>query len=109
MPRYFPDELLRRLRNDIAWASLLKQLEWPHKLRDGQLVFLCPRCQRVPLGGQPAYESRPLLPLRSQLQPDRFHDGRAAMRLRNRGPLSGTALATRPPMPCFALNHGSSP
>ena len=34
MPRYFPDELLRRLRNDIAWASLLKQLEWPHKLRE---------------------------------------------------------------------------
>ncbi len=44
MPRYFPDELLRCLRNDIAWASLLKQLEWPHKLRGGQLVFLCPRC-----------------------------------------------------------------
>ena len=44
MPRYFPDELLRRLRNDIEWASLLKQLEWPHKIRAGQFVFLCPRC-----------------------------------------------------------------
>src|SRR5208337_560600 len=65
--------------------------------------------QRVQLGGQPAYESRPLLPLRSQLQPHRFHNGRAAMRLRNRGTLPGTALATRPPMPCFALNYGSSP
>ena len=44
MPRYFPDELLRRLRNDISWAPLLKQLEWPHKLREEQLTFLCPRC-----------------------------------------------------------------
>jgi len=44
MPRCFPDELLRRLRNDISWASLLKQLEWPHKLREEQLAFLCPRC-----------------------------------------------------------------
>ena len=45
MPRYFPDELLRRLRNDISWASLLSQLEWPHKMREGQLAFLCPRCR----------------------------------------------------------------
>jgi hypothetical protein len=44
MPRYFPDELLRRLRNEIPWVSFLKQLEWPHKLREGQLAFLCPRC-----------------------------------------------------------------
>lgn len=39
MPRYFPDELLHGLRNDISWASLLKQLEWSHKLREGQLAF----------------------------------------------------------------------
>ena len=45
MPRYFPDELLRRLRNDIAWASLLEHLDWPHKLREGQLAFLCPCCE----------------------------------------------------------------
>jgi len=44
MPRYFSDKLLRGLRNDILWASLLKQLEWPHKVREGQLAFLCPRC-----------------------------------------------------------------
>ena len=44
MPRYFPDELLRRLRNDISWATLLEQLGWPHKQRQGQLAFLCPRC-----------------------------------------------------------------
>lgn len=45
MPRYFSDDFLRRLRNDISWTVLLKQLEWPHKLRQGQLAFLCPRCQ----------------------------------------------------------------
>ena len=44
MLRYFDDNFLRRLRNDIAWPSLLKQLDWPHKQRDGQLAFLCPRC-----------------------------------------------------------------
>jgi DNA primase len=45
MPRYFDDEFLRRLRNDIHWAHLLQQLDWPHKQRHGQLAFLCPRCQ----------------------------------------------------------------
>ena len=44
MPRYFPEEFLHRLRNDILWPSLLEQLSWPHKRREGQLVFLCPRC-----------------------------------------------------------------
>jgi DNA primase len=45
MPRYFSDDLLRRLRNDIPLVSVLKQLEWPHKQRDKQVAFLCPRCQ----------------------------------------------------------------
>ena len=44
MPRYFPDDFLRRLRNDISWELLLEQLRWPHKQRQGQLAFLCPRC-----------------------------------------------------------------
>jgi hypothetical protein len=44
MPHYFDDDFLRRLRNDISWASLLARLDWPHKLRQGQLAFLCPRC-----------------------------------------------------------------
>lgn len=47
MPRYFAEELLRRLRNEIAWGSLLERLEWPHKLREGQLAFLCPRCREL--------------------------------------------------------------
>jgi hypothetical protein len=45
MPRYFDDQLLCRLRNEISWAQLLAWLRWPHKLRQGQLAFLCPRCQ----------------------------------------------------------------
>ena len=45
MPRYFSDTLLRRLRNDIPLASVMKPLEWPHKQRDKQVAFLCPRCQ----------------------------------------------------------------
>ena len=44
MPRHLSDEHLRRLRNDICWPSLLKRLNWPHKQRQGQLAFLCPRC-----------------------------------------------------------------
>jgi hypothetical protein len=45
MPRYFDDEFLRRLRNDIEWVQLLQRLNWPHKQRLGQLAFLCPRCE----------------------------------------------------------------
>ena len=44
MPRYFDDHFQRHLRNDISWELLLTQLRWPHKQRQGQLAFLCPRC-----------------------------------------------------------------
>lgn len=44
MPRYFPDDRLRALRNQIPMAWLIEQLDWPHKRRRGQLAFLCPRC-----------------------------------------------------------------
>ncbi len=47
MPRYFDDDFLRRLRNEIMWGSLLEQLEWPHKVREGQLAFLCPHCKEI--------------------------------------------------------------
>lgn len=43
MTRY-PDDWLRRLRNDIAWKRLLEHWQWPHKVRAGQLAFQCPRC-----------------------------------------------------------------
>lgn len=44
MPRFFTDELLRRLRNDVAFERLFARLDWPHKQRDGQLAFVCPKC-----------------------------------------------------------------
>lgn len=40
----YSKELLRRLRNEIPIDGLIKQLNWPHKQRDGRFVFLCPRC-----------------------------------------------------------------
>jgi len=42
--RYFSDEHLRRLRNQIAFANLFNRLTWPHKQRGDQLAFLCPCC-----------------------------------------------------------------
>ena len=44
MTRHFSGELLRRLRNEVPFGPLLVSLRWPHKRRDGQLVFVCPRC-----------------------------------------------------------------
>jgi len=54
MPRYFDDDFLRRLRNDISWGFLLEQLGWPHKQRRGQLAFLCPRCHEYLSAVNPA-------------------------------------------------------
>ena len=45
--RYFSNELLWRLRNEIDFGRLFRQLNWPHKRRDGQLAFLCPRCHET--------------------------------------------------------------
>lgn len=45
MPHYFDADFLRRLRNDVSWMALLERLRWPHKQRQGQLAFLCPRCR----------------------------------------------------------------
>ena len=44
MPRFFPNPLLRKLRNDIAFSQLFGRLKWPHKWRNGQLAFVCPLC-----------------------------------------------------------------
>jgi hypothetical protein len=46
MARY-PDDRLRRLRNDIIWKRLLEHWRWPHKMRAGQLAFQCPRCREL--------------------------------------------------------------
>ena len=44
MTRRFTDDHLWQLRNEVAFPKLLARLHWPHKRRDGQLVFVCPRC-----------------------------------------------------------------
>lgn len=44
MAKHFSDELLRRLRNEVPFPQLLVSLSWPHKRRERQLVFVCPRC-----------------------------------------------------------------
>lgn len=44
MAKRFSDEQLRQLRNEFPFPLLLQRLRWPHKRRDGQLVFVCPRC-----------------------------------------------------------------
>jgi DNA primase len=45
--RYFSDDLLRRLRNQISFENLFDRLHWPHKRRGDQLAFLCPRCRET--------------------------------------------------------------
>jgi hypothetical protein len=47
MPRFYPDRLLRRLRNDISFSRLFVCLNWPHKRRNDQLVFVCPLCKET--------------------------------------------------------------
>lgn len=44
MPKYFTRQLLYRIRNEIPLATLVAELQWPHKTRDGRLCLLCPRC-----------------------------------------------------------------
>ena len=44
MTKFFPRQLLYRLRNEIPVAKLVPQLDWPHKHREGRFCFLCPRC-----------------------------------------------------------------
>lgn len=47
MPRFFPNQLLWRLRNDISFSRLFVRLNWPHKRRNDQLVFVCPLCNET--------------------------------------------------------------
>ena len=41
----YSDKLLRRMRNELPLRRVLEELHWPHKLRDGRRVFLCPKCR----------------------------------------------------------------
>jgi DNA primase len=45
MPKYFPRQLLFRLRNEIPLERVIAEhLNWPGKRREGRFVFVCPRC-----------------------------------------------------------------
>lgn len=45
MPKYFPRQLLFRLRNEIPLERVIGEiLQWPGKRREGRFVFVCPRC-----------------------------------------------------------------
>lgn len=44
MSKRFSAELLWRIRNEIPVPDLLRLLRWPHKIREGALVFQCPLC-----------------------------------------------------------------
>jgi DNA primase len=45
MAKYFPCQLLYRLRNEIPLERLIAHhLEWPSKHQEGKFCFVCPRC-----------------------------------------------------------------
>ena len=45
MPKYFPRQLLFRLRNEIPRERVVvEHLRWPGKRREGRFSFVCPRC-----------------------------------------------------------------
>ena len=45
MAKYFSQQLLYRLRNEIPVDELFASLNWPNKRREGRFCFLCPRCR----------------------------------------------------------------
>ena len=46
MPKYFPRQLLFRLRNEIPLECVIAEhLNWPGKRREGRFSFVCPRCR----------------------------------------------------------------
>jgi len=47
MAKCFSQEHLYRMRNHIPLKSVLEQLGWPHKQRDGRYCFLCPKCSET--------------------------------------------------------------
>jgi DNA primase len=47
MPRFFPNHLLRQLRNQVSFPKLFAALRWPHKRRGDQWAFLCPHCNET--------------------------------------------------------------
>ena len=44
MTKFFTRHELYKMRNNIRLTDVLATLEWPHKLRDGRVCFVCPQC-----------------------------------------------------------------
>ena len=75
LPRRILASLTQRDHVDFAPGATGVAAQGPR----GTTRILVSPLPGVPFGGEPRYESRPLLPLRNQLQPHRFYDSGAAM------------------------------
>ena len=94
MSKYFPRQLLFRLRNEIPLERVIAEhLNWPGKRRDGRFSFVCPRCGESQTAVNPQHQSGPLLPLRGELQRHRLRDAGHRTRLRRGSPLPGRPAA----------------
>jgi DNA primase len=49
-----PAPELRRLRNQVDIVAAIRDLDVPHRHRDGELRFLCPRCGEFRTAVNPA-------------------------------------------------------
>jgi len=48
--KYYDDQFMRRLRNEIPIDWLIEKIGWPSKHRDGRFVFVCPSCGEMESG-----------------------------------------------------------
>ncbi len=44
MAKYFTRHMLYKMRNNIPLVDVLVALQWPHKMRDERVCFVCPQC-----------------------------------------------------------------
>jgi len=44
MAKYFTRHMLYKMRNNIPLVDTLVALQWPHKIRDERVCFICPQC-----------------------------------------------------------------
>ena len=47
MAKYFTRHTLYKMRNNIPIVNVLAALEWPHKMRDERVCFVCPLCSET--------------------------------------------------------------
>ena len=82
MPKRFTDQQLRQLRNEVPFPALLAKLRWPHKRREGQFVFVCPRCGESRSDLNPQENLVRCFACETNFNPIDFTIARAALRLR---------------------------